>query len=582
MLRTHTLGELRPKQAGKTVTVAGWVHRRRDHGGLIFLDLRDRYGLTQLVIHPDQKEAFAAAEQVRPEWVLQATGEVAKRSTDTINKEMSTGEIEIAVQSLEVLAKAKTPPFEIDGGENVNEELRLEYRYLDLRKEAGERIRTRAAVVKAIRAFYDERGFTEIETPLLTSSSPEGARDFVVPSRLHPQKFYALPQAPQLFKQLLMAGGADRYYQIAKCLRDEDMRGDRQPEFTQVDLEMSFVRQDDVMEVVEPLALQLSKDFTKKKIQQTPFPRIPYREAIDRFGTDRPDLRFEMELQDVTEVVNASEFKVFAEADQVKAIVVPGKADASRGEIDQLTAFATEEGAKGLAWFKVPKAKTFDSPIAKFLSDDVQTKLHEALGTSKGDLVLFSADRPAVVAKVLGALRQKLGRELGLASADEFAFAWIVDFPMYEQDLETGKWDFSHNPFSLVANPEALEQESLAEVGGTQYDLVLNGEEVAGGAIRNHDPALMRKVFHKVGYTDEHFEKAFGHFLKAFDYGMPPHGGIAWGLDRFLMLLTDQPNIREVIAFPKNQRAEDVMMRAPRELSPEQLRDVHIQLRKKD
>ncbi len=582
MLRTHTLGELRPKHAGKTVTLAGWVHRRRDHGGLIFIDLRDRYGLTQLVLHPEQEAAFKAADRVRPEWVLQVTGAVRKRSKETVNKDLATGDVEVAVEEVTVLAESQTPPFEIDSQEEVGEELRLKHRYLDLRKDVGDRVRLRHRIIKAIRDFHDKRGFTEVETPLLTSSSPEGARDFVVPSRVHPHAFYALPQAPQLFKQLLMVGGMDQYYQIARVFRDEDLRGDRQPEFTQIDVEMTFVEEADVIGLNEQLATDLTKQFTKKKILKTPFPRLAHREALERFGTDRPDLRFGMELRDVTDVVRKSDFKVFTGADQVKAIVVPDAADLSRGEVDALTAFATEEGAKGLAWLKVPEQGTFESPIAKFLADDVQQALHQALGTKAGDLALFVADRPPVVAKVLSTLRHRLGRERGLADPDVFAFAWITEFPMYERDDDTGHWDFSHNPFSMVANPEALDEESLGEVRGRQYDLVLNGEEIAGGAIRNHDPKLLQKVFGKVGYKEDHFEKAFGHFLKAFKYGMPPHGGIAWGLDRLLMLLMDQPNIREVIAFPKNQRAEDPMMQAPRELDPEQLRDVHIQLRKRD
>ncbi|MEX2043323.1 MAG: aspartate--tRNA ligase, partial [Patescibacteria group bacterium] len=563
MLRSHTAGELTAKDEKKSVTLAGWVHRRRDHGGLIFIDLRDRYGLTQLVVHPDDKEAFKTADAARPEWVLRVTGAVRKRPAGTVNKDLATGEVEIAVSEVEVLSRAKTPPFEIDQGApgeeqeegehegEVNEDVRLKYRYLDLRRGSGDgteglggRVIKRHEVIRAIREYFDGQGFTEVETPLLTSSSPEGARDFVVPSRLHPHKFYALPQAPQLFKQLLMAGGLDRYYQIARCLRDEDMRGDRQPEFTQLDVELSFAEQEDVIALNEELAIKLSKQFAKGKKIVGPdgkaakaFPRLPYREVIDRYGTDRPDTRFGMELVDVTDAVAKSEFKVFTGAEQVKAIVVPGKADISRGDVDALVEFAQEQGAAGLAWLKVPKANEFDSPIAKFLGADVQKALHKKLKAKPGDLALFVADKPRTVAKVLSALRHKLGRELGLAKPDEFAFLWVTDFPMYEQDADTGKWDFSHNPFSMVADPDKLDGESLDEVGGTQYDLVLNGEEVAGGAIRNHDPALLRKVFHKVGYTDEHFEKGFGHFLKAFDYGLPPHGGIAWGLDRFLMLL---------------------------------------------
>lgn len=585
MLRTHTLGELTAKDVGQPVTLAGWVHRRRDHGGLIFIDLRDRYGLTQVVFEPEQTEAFTQAEKVRPEWVLSVAGKVRKRPPGTVNKGLATGQVEVVADGLTVLAQAETPPFEIEVESEVNEETRLRYRYLDLRREGiRDRLIFRSQVVHAIRAFLEKQGFVDIETPLLTSSSPEGARDYLVPSRIHPHKFYALPQAPQQFKQLLMIAGFDKYYQIARCLRDEDMRGDRQPEHTQLDLEMAFVEQEDIFAVIEPLMIELVTSLTAKKVETKPFPRLTYQEAIDRFGTDKPDLRIKgMELTDVTEVVAKSEFEVFTKAPQVKAIVVPGWAKASRGDLDKLIAFAKEEaGAKGLAWLQVPKAGEFTAPITKFFPPAVQQSLHRHLKTKAGDLVLFVADEPKVVARVLGALRNHLAERLKLTDDLVTAFAWIIDYPMYEYDEDLKKWDFSHNPFSMPqGGKEALAAEDLGSILAYQYDLVGNGLELASGAIRNHRPEIMREAFRKVGYTAEHFDKKFGHFLRAFEYGAPPHGGIAPGIDRLVMLLTDQPNIREVMAFPKTQRAEDLMMGAPSQVNEAQLRELHIQLRKR-
>lgn len=583
MLRSHTLGELTKTNIGNKVVLAGWVHRRRDHGGLLFIDLRDRYGITQVVVHPEQAESFRMAEQVRPEWVLGITGQVRARPKGTVNPELPTGEVEVLATGVEIFSEARTPPFEIDSEENVNEELRLEYRYLDVRRTGlRKRLELRHAVVRSIRDYMSERGFLEIETPLLTSSSPEGARDYLVPSRIHPGKFYALPQAPQQFKQLLMIGGIDRYFQIARALRDEGLRGDRQPEHTQLDVEMSFVEQDDVFKIIEPLYKRLVKEHTSKKLARQAFPRYTYQEAMDRYGTDKPDLRFGLELHDVTEIVKKSDFKVFTSAEQVKCIDVPDFAGASRRELDELIAYAQEEGGKGLGWAKVGASGEFeDSPVTKFLSADIQAELRRSLKTNPGDVLLFSADKPAVVAKVLGATRRRLGEQLKLADPQVMAFAWIVDFPMYEFDDERGAWDFAHNPFSMPQGGlDALKDSPPEAIKAYQYDLVCNGYELASGAIRNHRPEIMRQAFHKVGYTDEHFDKAFGHFMKAFEYGAPPHGGIAPGVDRLLMLLADQPNIREVMAFPKTQKGEDLMMRAPSEVDDKQLRELHI-MRKK-
>jgi aspartyl-tRNA synthetase len=558
------------------------VHRRRDHGGLIFIDLRDQYGLTQVAFHPDNAEAFAQAEKVRPEWVLEVTGQVQERPDGTVNADLPTGEIELGVETVSVLAESKTPPFEIDSDDDVNEELRLEYRYLDLRRAGLHgRLRLRSQVTNAIRQYLLKQDFTEVETPLLTSSSPEGARDYLVPSRVHPGKFYALPQAPQQFKQLLMVAGFDKYFQIARALRDEDLRGDRQPEHTQVDVEMSFVDEEAIFGTIEPMLIVLTEEF--RGVKPGPFERLTYADAIGRFGTDKPDLRYGLELIDVTETAQRSDFKVFAGAEQVKAIVAPGMGDASRKDLDDLVAFAQENGAKGLGWAKVSEDGTFqDSPVTKFCSDEVKAALLKELSAKPGETVFFVADTPALVAKVLGAVRVHLADKLGLADADEYRFAWVTDFPMFEQDLETKEWDFSHNPFTRpkvglgAAGVKEIADADPSELIAHQYDLVLNGYELASGSIRNNDMAQLRAGFIKVGYTEAEFEEKFGKFATAFEYGAPPHGGIALGLDRYLMLLTNQPNIREVIAFPKTQQAEDPMLGAPSAATAAQLKELSI------
>ncbi len=568
------------------VTVSGWVNARRDHGGLIFIDLRDHSGIVQLQIDPKVTGAFEVAEKVRDEYVLKATGTVVERSKETVNANIPTGTVEVVVEELEVLNQSNVLPFQIaQFDEKVNEDLRLRYRYLDLRRDKMQRmLRRRYEMIREIHDYMHSNGFIEINTPILTSSSPEGARDFIVPSRLHPGKFYALPQAPQQFKQLLMVGGVPRYYQIAPCFRDEDPRADRSPgEFYQLDLEIAFAETpEDVFSVMEPLFVKLTEEFAGKKVQQTPFPRITYKEAMEKYGSDRPDLRFGIEMIELAEGLAKTEFKVFAQAvsdeqSTIKAIVAPQAAGMTRSQIDELTQLAQDTGAGGLAYIIVEEE--LKSPILKFLSQEEIEYIIKTTGAQKGDIIFFGADKRVVVNKVLGVVREKLGTILNLKDKDVVAWAWIVDFPMYEKDERTGEVTFSHNPFSMPkGGMEALEKEAPLDILAHQYDIIANGLELSSGAIRNHRPDIMYKAFEIAGYTKEQVDDKFRGMIRAFEYGAPPHGGFAPGIDRLLMLLENEPSIREVIAFPKNGAAEDVMMGAPNTVDEQQLKDVHIKL----
>jgi aspartyl-tRNA synthetase len=582
--RTRTAGELRKQNIGERVKLAGWVHRRRDHGGLIFIDLRDRWGITQITFDPDRREVFKAAEQLRPEWSVSVEGEVVGRPEGNENPELPTGEIEVEATGLMVLGASETPPFEIDRERPVEELLRLKYRYLDLRRaRMRDNILFRHRVVKHVRDYLDERGFVEIETPLLTKSTPEGARDYLVPSRLYPGQFYALPQSPQQFKQLLMIAGFERYFQIARALRDEDQRGDRQPEHTQLDLEMSYTTQEEILALIEGLYVEIVQKLTEKEILDEPFPRLSYAEAMGRFGTDKPDIRFGLELRDVSEVARASEFKVFRNAAEaggsVRGIAVGGLGDLSRRELDDLTAIAATGGARGLAHFRVEEDE-LTGPVAKFFSPDEQRALREALEAKPGDYMFFVADQDKVVFESLGRLRLHFRDLLELADRDVLAFCWITDFPLFDWNEDEGRIEPMHHMFTMPREEDLplLESDPL-KVTGQLYDLVANGVELASGSIRIHRPELQQKVFSIVGISPEEAERRFGALLTAFRYGAPPHGGIAPGVDRLIMVLRDQPNIREVIAFPKTQSARDEMMDAPSPVTEEQLEELHISLR---
>ncbi len=584
MLKTHTCGQLRAEDAGTRVSLAGWVHRRRDHGGLMFVDLRDRWGITQVVFNPDMDpDALARAERLRNEYVVRIEGEVRARPEGLANPNLATGEIEVVAGDVEILNESKTPVFYLNEEVEIDEALRLRYRYLDLRRQRMQRnIILRHQVVRYIREFLSEREFVEIETPILIKSTPEGARDYIVPSRVHPGSFYALPQSPQQLKQLLMVSGFDRYYQIARCFRDEDQRVDRQPEFTQLDLEMSFVDREDILQLTEELFTGLVPAVSSKRVMQTPFPRFTYREAMDRFGSDKPDIRFGMELIDLTDLVAESGFRVFqqtaAAGGSVKAVVAPGLGGYSRRELDALTDLAKHYGAKGLVWMAIEEGGV-RSPIAKFLGDEEREAILERLGAGPGDLALIVADEWERACTVAGVLRLEMGRRLDLLDDDVLGFAWVLDFPLLEWNEEEERWEAVHHPFTAPLDDDLpLLETDPGRACAKAYDVVANGYEIGGGSIRIHRQETQRLMFRTIGLSDEQAQSQFGHLLEAFQYGAPPHGGIAPGIDRLVMILAGEPTIREVMAFPKSQSAVDLMTQAPSPVSERQLKELHIRL----
>ena len=588
--RTHTCGELRLSDAGKKVSLAGWVHSYRDHGNLVFFDLRDREGLTQLVFNPDtQPQAHKLARTVRNEWVIAVHGVIQPRGEGLENPKLATGQIEVAVEQLEILNIAKTPPFEIDNAEKTGEELRLTSRYIDLRRpQMQHKLYVRHKVTKITRDYFDRLGFWEIETPMLAKSTPEGARDFLVPSRLYGGSFYALPQSPQLFKQILMVSGVDKYFQIVRCFRDEDPRADRQAEFTQIDVEMSFVDVNNVIGVHENLASKIWKQILDVDVS-APMRRMSYAEAMKDYGTDRPDLRFDLKLKDISDIAKNSTFKVFSSVVEkggvVKGLCAPGGEKYSRSDIEKtLTNFVGDYGAKGLAWFKVKSEQgklTLASSIAKFFNAEQLDAIIEIFEAKEGDLLLFVADVEKAANKALAALRCKLGRDLKLYDAGSFEFVWIVDFPLFEWNEDQKRYDSLHHPFTAPVAEDLDKLESdPGHIRSQAYDIVVNGSEIGGGSIRIHDPKVQRKVFSLLNISDAQAQQQFGFFLKALEYGAPPHGGIAFGLDRLIMLLTGTENIRDVIAFPKTQRGQCLLSEAPSEVDPKQLEELSLRTQK--
>ncbi|MGN0963442.1 MAG: aspartate--tRNA ligase [Clostridia bacterium] len=584
MKRTHNCGAFRKEHVGQTVSVCGWIQRRRDHGGVIFIDLRDRSGFVQLVFDPAiAGDDFAVAERVRPEYVLSATGEVRIRPEGQENPNMATGEIEIYITEVEILNPSKTQPFLIEDGVDCGEMIRLKYRYLDLRRpELQKNFELRHKLTMAVRNFLDSKNFWEIETPMLTVSTPEGARDFLVPSRVHPGSFFALPQSPQLFKQLLMVSGMERYFQITRCFRDEDLRADRQPEFTQIDMEMSFLSQDEIMTMMEEMMQKIYKDLMGIEIE-TPFLRMPYEEAMNRFGSDKPDLRFEMEIKDLSDIVKDSGFKVFADVVKkggcVKSINAKGCAKYSRRDFDGLVKFAGIYGAKGMAWIIVEE-NGVKSPIAKFFTDEEMDAILKAMDAEPGDALLFIADKWFTTCNVLGNLRLEIARREGLLDDDKVSFLWVVDFPMFEYSEEEQRYVAMHHPFTMPKDEDiALLEDQPEKVCAKAYDMILNGVELGGGSIRIHDAEIQKKIFKLLNLSDEDVQEKFGWFVKAFEYGAPPHGGLAFGLDRMVMLMAKCDSIRDVIAFPKTQSATCLVTDAPGSVAPKQLAELGIDVR---
>ncbi|MDH6431224.1 aspartate--tRNA ligase [Paenibacillus sp. FSL R7-0048] len=583
MQRSHNCGQLTPEHIGQTVTLNGWVQTRRDLGGVLFIDLRDRSGIVQVVFNPDYSgEALQIADKVRSEYVLAVKGKVVKRDEETINRNLPTGEIEVQITDIEVLNAAKTPPFFIEDGVEVDESLRLKYRYLDLRRpEMQKTLLLRSKASKIFRDFLDSEGFIDVETPILTKSSPEGARDYLVPSRVHEGEFFALPQSPQIYKQLLMVGGVERYYQIARCFRDEDLRADRQPEFTQVDIETSFLSQDELLGMMENLMQRLFKETVGADIQ-LPFQRLTYAEAMGKYGSDKPDLRFGLELVEMNDIVATSGVKVFAsvieKGGEVKCLNAKGCGTWTRKEIDDLGPYAARYGAKGLAWIQV-KDGEFKGPIVKFFTEEEIAAVKERTGAEEGDLLLFSADTKKVVADVLGALRVKIGRQLGLIDDNVFKFAWVTDFPLLGYDEDQKRYVAEHHPFTRPREEDLhLFDTDPGAIRAQAYDIVLNGYEVGGGSMRIYKREVQEKMFQALGFSDEVAYEKFGYLMDAFEYGTPPHGGIAFGLDRLIMLLAGRTNLRETIAFPKTASATDLLMDAPAPVDGSQLEQLHIKL----